>query len=58
VVRSLAVGKVSSSTATTIAQIVKVASGIVGQDQAEAIKSLAAKIEELERDRVLTVGRR
>jgi hypothetical protein len=58
VVKSLAKGRVSASTANAIANIVKVASGIVAGDQQRAIEQLRQTLERLEAERVIQVGGR
>lgn len=58
VVKSLALGKVSASTANAIGNLVKIASQIMQGDQQEAIKRLAETLERLEQERVIQVGGR
>ncbi len=45
--RALAVGSISSTTAGAISQLVKAANQVLVTDQGEAIKELAAKLDEL-----------
>jgi hypothetical protein len=55
--KALALGRITSTAATAIAQLVRTAAGIVATDQAAAIAALEARVEELIAGRVITSRR-